>query len=560
MKNLNAKKEQIPKAFLSDPLLNKGLAFTEEERDKLGLRGLLPSRVLTMNEQLELEMEHLRRKENDLEKFIGLMALMDRNETLFYRLLIENISELMPIVYTPTVGQACQKFSHIMRRSRGIWLTPDDINRIPEVLSNATSSDVRLIVVTDNERILGLGDQGAGGMGIPIGKLALYTAGAGIHPSHCLPISLDVGTDNAELLHDPMYLGYPARRLRGEAYYDFIEQFVEGAKEVFPDVIIQWEDFLKDNAFTVLDRYKKRITSFNDDIQGTAAVAVAGILGSLKIKGEDLEQQRILYAGAGAAGRGIARLARSAMKERKVSDDIINAAQMMVDREGLLYEDRPVREVQKREFAVSRSVMEKYGLKGNGSIRLLDTIKCFKPTILIGTTAKPGFFDEEIIKEMYRHCRRPLVMPFSNPTSKAECSPAEVIGWTEGNAIMGTGSPFPDVSYEGKKIRIGQGNNVFIFPGIGLGALISEAHEITDRMFLAAAHTLVKCVTENDLKEGAIYPDQAKLREVSAEIAASVVREARDSGVGKLVRDSDVEKIVHESMWFPEYTQFQDAR
>lgn len=539
--------------LLKNPSTNKGLAFTKEERRQLGVDGLLPDQVLEIEQQVQLELEHIRAKSNDLEKYIGLTSLQDLNEVLFYRVLVENLQELLPIVYTPTVGLACQKFSHIVRSARGIWITPSNIERVHEVLESAPFHDIRLLVVTDNERILGLGDLGAGGMGIPVGKLALYVAGAGIHPSKCLPVSLDVGTNNQELLNDPLYNGHRGRRLTGETYFDFVERFVQAARDVFPRAIIQWEDFAKTHSFTLLELYQKRVPSFNDDIQGTAAVTLGGILAALRITGQAIRDQRILFIGAGGACIGIARLTSAAMRQAGATDHEITRAIAAFDSQGLLHAEREIKEPFKREFALSKESVEHYGLAQSSLTNPVEMIRAFKPTVLVGATAQPGAFTRPMIEEMARHVDRPLILPLSNPTSKSECTPKDAFEWTAGRALVATGSPYDDVTYEGKRHVIGQSNNVFIFPGVGLGAIVSETREINDEMFLIAAQTLASCVSEERLALGAIFPSENDLREVSFQIACAVVRYARDAHLGRVIPDEEIEATIRSGVWYPSY-------
>ena len=544
-------------ALLGSRLLTKDLAFPSDERVAFQLGGLLPARVLTIEEQVALELEHLRVKTDPLEQYIGLAALQDRNATLFYRLLSDHLEEFLPIVYTPTVGRACQEFSHIIRRTRGTWITPADVDRIPELLRHGPFEDVRLVVVTDNERILGLGDQGAGGMAIPIGKLALYTAACGIHPSLTLPVSLDVGTDNPGLLADPLYLGYRAPRLRGAEYDALIEAFVSGVQEVWPGCLIQFEDFKQHNALRLLERYRDRVPSFNDDISGTAAVVVAGVLSGLRATGRPIADARVLLVGAGAAGVGIGRLLRLAMLEAGLPDDVVRDAIALVDTHGLVHAGRSDLDASKSTLAVAAVT--------GATPDLVETIRLRRPTILVGTTGVAGTFTETVIREMDERVHpddRPIVLPLSNPTSAAEATPAEILAWTGGRAIVATGSPFEAVDVDGRLHEVGQANNVFVFPGVGLGAIVAESRAVTDRMFLLAARALAAEVSDERLAVGALYPPVGALRSVARRIAIVVAREAVAAGLSAAAERGpfDPESEVDAAMWQPEYVPYTPAR
>jgi malic enzyme len=542
-------------ALLARALDNRDAAFTDLERDAFGLRGLMPCGVVSLAQQVALELEHLRRKSDNLEKYIGLAALQDRNETLFYRVLTDHLEELAPIVYTPTVGDACRQYSHVVRRTRGLWISPDDVDRIPQLLANAQRPGVRLIVATDNERILGLGDQGAGGMGIPIGKLALYTAGAGVHPSLTLPVSLDCGTDNEDLLDDPLYLGYRKPRLRGADYDAFIEAFVTAVTAYYPDALLQWEDFKQHNAIRLFRRYRHRLPSFNDDIQGTAAVVLGGIYAALRERGESLSRQRLVLLGAGAAGLGIADLLAAAMRREGASDDDVRQRIVMLDSRGLVYEGRDSVDADKLAYALRAGELARFGLDPANADEHFDletVVRQVAPTILIGTTGTSGAFTPDAIREMARLVPAPIVLPLSNPTNRSEARPSDVLAWSGGRALVATGSPFDPVSVDGRTRVIGQANNVFVFPGLGLGAIVARAREITDAMFLVAATTLAGMTSAERLAHGALYPRLADLRSISRAIAIAVAQQAHDSGAAGSPCD-DIEAAVDAAMWQPDY-------
>ena len=539
--------------LLENPLLNKGSAFTLDERRELGLLGILPPHIATMDEQLARTYENFQRKNSDLERYIFLASLQDRNETLFYRLLQEHISEMSPIIYTPEVGEACENYSHIYRKPRGLYISYPQRDEIETILRGVSHRNIRVIVVTDGERILGLGDLGLGGMGIPVGKLALYTLCAGIHPATTLPIVLDTGTNNHSLLNDPLYLGWQHERVRGTDYDAFIEAFVQGVQHIFPDALLQWEDFAKGNARRLLDRYSGAVRSFNDDIQGTGAVTLAGLLTAARITGSSLREQRIVILGAGSAATGICEQLVAAMVEEGVSERTAREAIWLVDSYGLVHDARSDLDPSKLLYAQSYARIADWESETPGRWTLEDVVRNTHPTILIGTAALPGAFTEVIVRDMAHHTERPIIFPLSNPTSKSEATPANLLAWTEGRAVVATGSPFPDVHYRGHIYPIAQCNNMFIFPGVGLGVIASGARLVSNSMFVAAARALSDCSPACHGSGNALYPPLEEVREVSRRVAFAVGLAAVNEGLAEQITRLDLEKRLRETMWQPQY-------
>lgn len=539
--------------LLDNPSFNKGTAFSENERRNLGLLGLLPFHCSTIDEQLVRTYENYKAKDSDLERYVFLTALQDRNETLFYKLVLEHITEMMPIIYTPTVGLGCQKYSHLFRRPRGLYVSYPYQTEILSILNNAPSKNVEVIVVTDGERILGLGDLGVGGMGIPVGKLSLYTLCAGIHPDTTLPILLDVGTDNRELLDDPLYLGWRHERVRGQAYDDFIEAFVVAVNQKFPNAILQWEDFSKNNAGRLLKRYRDRLCTFNDDIQGTGAVTLAGLRAATKISGTKLCEQRVVILGAGSSGVGISDQIVAGMQLEGLSQAAARARIWLLDSHGLVHTGRTDLEASKQTYAQPVESLSGWQLVTPSQFTLLDVVANVRPTVLIGTSAQTGAFSEAVVREMASHVERPIIFPLSNPTSKCEGRPGDLLEWTDGRALVATGSPFPPVTYKGRTFQIGQCNNSFIFPGVGLGILASGATRVTNEMFVAAALVLSEASPALSNPFASLYPPLETVGEISRAVALAVALEAQRSGVAEKTSLAELEERINEKIWRPHH-------
>jgi malate dehydrogenase (oxaloacetate-decarboxylating)(NADP+) len=533
--------------LLHDPSFNKGTAFTQVERDALNLRGLLPPRILTQDEQLEKVLESFRGKTTVIEKYIYLISLQDRNERLFYRLVMDHLEETMPIIYTPTVGQACQLYGHIWRRSRGVFISAEDRGRVRRILKNWPDGPVRIIVVTDGERILGLGDLGANGMGIPVGKLSLYTACAGVPPGWCLPVTLDVGTNNEALLADPLYVGLPRRRLPPDAYDSLVDEFMDAVQAVFPDAIVQFEDFGNTNAFRLLHKYRDRMCCFNDDIQGTAGVTLAALYSALRlIPGSRIGDQRILFLGAGEAGTGIGSLIVSAMVGEGLDERAARQRCWFVDSKGLVVHNRRDLAEHKLPFAHEHALLPD----------LRSAVDALRPTVLIGVSGQPQTFDELVIRAMAAINERPIILALSNPTSKSECTAEQAYEWTSGRAVFASGSPFPPVNYDGRIFIPSQANNAYIFPGVGLGVIASAAQRVTDEMFLTAARTLAASVSDEDRASGGLFPPLQRIREISVSIAVAVARLAYERHLTTAPEPSDLRGWIEALMYQPAYESY----
>jgi malate dehydrogenase (oxaloacetate-decarboxylating) len=553
---------RIPRGMdlLDTPLLNKGTAFTEEERRLFGLLGLLPPHVETLEEQVVRAYEAYQRKDDDLERHIYLRALQDTNEVLFYRLLLDHIEEMTPIVYTPTVALACQQFSHIYRRPRGLFVSYPRRDSITTLLRNRPNPNVDVIVVTDGERILGIGDQGAGGLGIPIGKLSLYTLIGGIRPERTLPIVLDVGTNNQERLNDPEYLGWRHARITGQDYFDFIDQFVLAVKQEFPDTCLQWEDFANSHARPILERYRDELVTFNDDIQGTAAIALGAILGAIKVTGKSLRDQQIVMLGAGSAAIGVADGLRAAMKEEGLSEQEARSRFWLLNSKGLLHSGRKDLSPEQTVYAQPDSRISGWPRISNGRIGLADVIGKIDATILIGLSTVGGAFSEPIVREMARKIERPVIFPLSNPTANSEATAEDLIRWTDGRALLATGSPFAPVDYGGRKIPIAQCNNVYIFPAVGLGVVASSARRVTDSMMLAAARALATNSPALKDSSASLLPPLTDLRRVAAEIALAVGTQAQKDNVAAKLAEDELRQRVTAAQWTPNYPSYCGER
>ena len=543
-------------ALLSTPLLNKGSAFSAEERASFNLEGLLPESTETIQEQVVRAYQQYCSFESDMDKHIYLRNIQDTNETLFYRLVQNHISEMMPIIYTPTVGAACENFSNIYRRGRGLFISYANRDRIDDLLNNAANHNVKVIVVTDGERILGLGDQGIGGMGIPIGKLSLYTACGGISPAYTLPIVLDVGTNNPQRLADPMYMGWRHPRITGIEYDNFVEEFIQAVQRRWPEALVQFEDFAQKNAMPLLERYKNRICCFNDDIQGTAAVTVGSLLAACKAAGSKLSEQRITFLGAGSAGCGIAEAIIAQMVSEGISDAQARSQVYMVDRWGLLEEGMPNLLDFQQRLVQKKANTKKWKSEGNG-YSLLDVARQAKPTVLVGVSGAPGLFSEEVIKAMHAHCPRPIIFPLSNPTSRVEATPADIIRWTNGEALVATGSPFDPVLHDGKTYAIAQCNNSYIFPGIGLGVLAVGAKRVTDEMLMESSRALALCSPLAINGHGPLLPPLESIHSVSKKIAVAVAKKAIEQGVALEITDEALEVAIEQHFWQSSYRRYK---